>query len=538
MDESDLTEGNISTNPVGQIPAPTSSTEELDIDPSESSQEIPRPSESMDDQNVCENLGCPQATSIAGPTRKRSSRTVSEVLHDRGEMFNTSGDLSHLRLEKLKNDMKFAYRLLNSWERESAGAEYCIAIRSYINAGGDQDDPMFMDSVAQVVKYFKTCNRNQLRTSASQCLELLQILNNKSLIPSCARRLVSSELERLLHLLLGHQPKLNLDQIIFTLSKWGWSENLHLALQSFLRGSAQPPEDSSMGDKRFNQLRLLLHLLALGLKELLGDGFSSWLALVADDLHNAMLHAQRLGYSSGNGHGLFAHHTIEACFSLKHLLRASDKQWIIDQENFDALQELATSLASQCSVSGWYDQAETLFDVLRSTPIHDRASPRDPRKYSSTGLRKSRITFQYCLHLERQKRYEQLLAVIRDEYTELLTDQVGTRSLTNDMSVEAEVRKEILKLRAILINIPSGGYIFSGLAFEIIKLINRLEEVTPIYVGWAENLTQAVDKDRFQRMEVKEEEDLDDCKSSNKYGITYTESVVTGLSLNYSGLHG
>jgi hypothetical protein len=35
-----------------------------------------------------------------------------------------------------------------------------------------------------------------------------------------------------------------------------------------------------------------------------------------------------------------------------------------------------------------------------------------------------------------------------------------------------------------------------------------------------------------------DDEQMDDCKSSNKFGVTYTESVITGISFNYSDLYG
>jgi len=34
-----------------------------------------------------------------------------------------------------------------------------------------------------------------------------------------------------------------------------------------------------------------------------------------------------------------------------------------------------------------------------------------------------------------------------------------------------------------------------------------------------------------------EDESMSDCKSSNKFGLTYTESVITGISFNYSDLY-
>ena len=46
-----------------------------------------------------------------------------------------------------------------------------------------------------------------------------------------------------------------------------------------------------------------------------------------------------------------------------------------------------------------------------------------------------------------------------------------------------------------------------------------------------------MDNKRDHNEDKDEDDQVDDCKSSNKFGVTYTESLMTGISFNYSDLY-
>ena len=55
----------------------------------------------------------------------------------------------------------------------------------------------------------------------------------------------------------------------------------------------------------------------------------------------------------------------------------------------------------------------------------------------------------------------------------------------------------------------------------------------PVQLNQHENM----DNKRDHNEDKDEDDQVDDCKSSNKFGVTYTESLMTGISFNYSDLY-
>jgi hypothetical protein len=175
---------------------------------------------------------------------------------------------------------------------------------------------------------------------------------------------------------------------------------------------------------------------------------------------------------------------------------------------------------------------KTLFAVLRSSQSLGFLGP--PRIQ-----RKAEISKQYCLCLKRRKRYAELLSELCDSHIRLasyyserisslgyyadLADLLNDVPLQYDKYVSSEKAREIAGLEIL----------FGRLAVLPARQISNINSEMSLDSSFQHNLvfernkSKAMDDDEF----------MEDCKSSNKFGVTYTESGMTGISFNYSDLY-
>ncbi|KAH8760142.1 hypothetical protein F5882DRAFT_478980 [Hyaloscypha sp. PMI_1271] len=186
-----------------------------------------------------------------------------------------------------------------------------------------------------------------------------------------------------------------------------------------------------------------------------------------------------------------------------------------------SVQALATRLASGCSALGWFHEAEVLFIVLRT----------GVKGYHFLSPSAARIAVQYCLHLESEKRYGEILSILHDTYTNLISNPYDTDGqLEGTQPSPEEQPRYFLTMGNIMNRIPRplNQHISSGKVNQLAALENLFDE---------ERRRFECEESEDSGESVVTEDDEVDCESSNKFGVTYTESVITGISFNYSDLY-
>jgi hypothetical protein len=380
-------------SPVGEIEV--GSEEEL----SEGSQylEIPESSD-LDDGHIMSGVLTPfEAISVPGPTECSSTKSISQIFHYEEEEFDTPGDLDYLRLEQLKGDMRSANQFLERGELSKAKTEYFKAVQTYINGGGGQDDPTITTSVAEIIESFKSCTEVEAPTLALLWLDLLQCLMQNFLRHSATRSLVSFELARLL--VYSHQgflSKLIKYPIERALDDLDVTKPLCSALRVSLEGSAAPQGKRSIS-KRF---RLLLLIFMCELKKYMSGDSLYWLKSTFRDLHRAAFDLRLSGTLSELELSLLG---PEATTFLSPIIEGFPEDRS-SSKSAQSVEPFVTGLATGCSALGWFHEAEVLFIILRSVVKANHI----------LSLSATRISAQYCLHLEREKRYGEILSVLND----------------------------------------------------------------------------------------------------------------------------
>jgi hypothetical protein len=192
-------------------------------------------------------------------------------------------------------------------------------------------------------------------------------------------------------------------------------------------------------------------------------------------------------------------------------------------EWYSSAEPFITELADSCSLNGWAHDAELLFEILRSV-------------YSSiivSKFRRFQISITYCLHLEREERYEKLLESLLVLYKELEYPAGGPSGFIyfQDHASKSKDNHQIaLDIRSVL-----DQYLSSEQAREITKLMRFFEAARSGELTSERDLNGDHVVAQEDRVEAEDDDDqMDDCTSSVKFGVTYTESVITGISFNYS----
>jgi hypothetical protein len=185
-----------------------------------------------------------------------------------------------------------------------------------------------------------------------------------------------------------------------------------------------------------------------------------------------------------------------------------------------SVQALATRIASGCSALGWFHEAEVLFIVLRI----------GVKGYHFLTPSAARIALQYCLHLESEKRYGEILSILHDTYTHLTNPYDMDGQLEGTQPPPEEQSRYLLTMGNTMNRIPRplNQHISSDKVNQLAALENLFDEERR-RVGCEES----EDSDEGAMTE----DDEVDCESSNRFGVTYTESVITGISFNYSDLY-
>jgi hypothetical protein len=199
---------------------------------------------------------------------------------------------------------------------------------------------------------------------------------------------------------------------------------------------------------------------------------------------------------------------------------------------YSFVQPFVTELASECATAGWFHEAETLFAVLRSSQSLEVLGPFSQQKFE--------ISKRYCLYLKRNKRYAELLSEICDTYTHLENYHTSGKSVPlHDAYYSAALLNNL--------PLPYDQYVSSEKAREIGRLEILFSRPVEFSVHQISNINSAMSFDvsfqhnlvfeRNKNKAMDEDELIEDCKSSNKFGVTYTESGMTGISFNYSDLY-
>jgi hypothetical protein len=375
-------------------------------------------------------------------------------------------------------------------------------------------NPMLASSVEEM-----EVDSEDERSEASQYLEIPESsdVDDGHMVRGCLARfdviLVSSALERLLNSCQGYPHELNTRRIIISLNDLDATRPLCSALRMFLEGSAAPQENRS----NLRLFRLLLLVFACELKVYVSGGEFQWLSFVFDDLYKAALDLWLLEAGVEDELVWLAPATKDYFYVL---IVALWEDGGIVFSNRLSVQVLATRLASGCSALGWFHEAEVLFIVLRTAVKVDHF----------LSLSATRIAVQYCLHLEREKRYGEILSILHDTYTKLSNPYDTDRQFYGTRPSPEEQHRYLLTMGNVMNCIPRPltQHISSDKVNQLAALENLFDE----------------ERRRFECEESEDsgesavaEDDEVDCESSNKFGVTYTGSDITGISFNYSDLY-
>jgi hypothetical protein len=425
-----------------------------------------------------------------------------------------------LTMEMLKNDLQNTTQYLERGRHFRAEIEYCMAIQKYVNCGYTQHTKQRIAFTAELVESLRSCTETQERITALASLNLPQsstkLFHKNSIVQSIAL----PALENLLVANRGGRYNILNNNIT-------WDDSASLPLQLALRSSLERILRASLQDSvqdpgtaNIEQFRLGLLAFACDLQVYLEEGQPRVYHL--HDAVTRLWHVQSAFPNKQNENNLIVNE-LYAMVDAAVPVRRWDIPGRVDHSWSSVLQPLVNQLASAISIAGWYNEAEALFTILRSTQSLE----------SCIEYRKVEISVEYCLHLERQKRYAELLLVLHVAYMDFEKELLTNERLTIYFSLGYQ---EICSMRDILRCVPSplDKWIPSDKVLEIDRVGQLLFNTYPFLSGW-KSQEVAVEKDTIEV--ESDDEHMDEGKSSNKFGVTYTESVITGVSLNYSDLY-
>ncbi|KAE8443306.1 hypothetical protein EG329_002022 [Mollisiaceae sp. DMI_Dod_QoI] len=174
------------------------------------------------------------------------------------------------------------------------------------------------------------------------------------------------------------------------------------------------------------------------------------------------------------------------------------------------------SLPLVFSNAGWLREAEAFYSVIGCNRGWLKI-PAGPRL---------QIEVQYCQHLLRGRLWCAALYAVLFIYTTISVSRSHHYSWTILQSVVLSVSEVFRSVPR-----PLDQYISAEVAQQIMELDQSLRDYchdppkTPVF---SQNIANDTHED--------EEDGMEDFKSSNQYGVTYTESGMTGISFNYSDL--
>jgi hypothetical protein len=431
-------------------------------------------------------------------------------------------------MPKLGEDLSSARQLRRDGQLSRAAQHYFKAIRNYIDGGSDPRTQMIVVLVTELLQCMEDVEPSDVPASACDCLDLLHRLQRMYLFPSQVYHSVSSALDKLLVTHPEMPQGVNLHPVVLALEDQGINTPLRKALYSLL---------ALMLNKLFNknarnefQFRICLLAFACNLRECLkrhswaGDVSelerTTWELSTLGKLLESELNAvnwntaidgihRAIGDTSHNGE-----HFVTGCYS-------SNEPWI-------------TELADACSLNCWAHEAELLFKILRNTQSSNIVSK----------FRRFQISITYCLHLEREKRYKKLLYGLLALYNDLEysagEDWTFIYSQEHASKESKDNRQVALNIRNILDRVSDrlDQYMSPVGAKEITRLRGFFEPAVREKLASENEVNENHLVAQEDRVEAEDDDDqMDDCTSSVKFGVTYTESVITGISFNYSDLY-
>ncbi|PMD29292.1 hypothetical protein L207DRAFT_642457 [Hyaloscypha variabilis F] len=416
--------------------------------------------------------------------------------------------LDGLRLVPLKEEVRIARQSMEHGQRSTAQRQYCDIIRKYVKAGWKQNNSFAATVITELIESFDPCTKNEIPALASLLLDLLKSLMSAVMPDSTIYTLCSSALDKLLRANLGISESITWNRVISFYDDPD-RELCCLRVLTFVCHLTEFLKGSSLCESNVS-LRGLREAILPNWET--RDKYKKEPGTIFCRIDNLLA-----ALESVQGPG---DHTMRECYSL--------------------IEPSITKLASAYSATGLSYEAEALFAALRS-----QESLEDLGRTRTT-----RISVRYCRHLERHKRYEELLSVLHDTFANFESFYLAVRNFISAQSFDQVATREdhegFFDMRDMMDKIPGPlkQYVSSKKAREITRLYKFL---TPTRGAYRYSDSHESEDDDITKVVVIEEEDTSqseeedremvDNESANKFGVTYTESLMTGISFNYSDLY-
>jgi hypothetical protein len=477
--------------------------------------------------DVQESVSSPVMTTVSFPSDDDEFIFINRehesepVLDQTGEKESTYED----PIKLLSYEIEIAKQSKEREERRQAEREYCSAINKYITNGGSQTEPLLRVAVMGLAQCLNYCPTYEVPSAACICLDLLESLIRAPSSTTVICLMILVALKTLFGEYRGIFRRLDLEQVIIALNDPGINLPILQALASFFETRQEDPTASESCENRGFRFGLLS--FACVLRRLLEASKSHDDDFSILELRQITIYLRRtkssfegelstLGLVVNKLYAIFNSFVVDTWY-LKRYLRD---------------EPVVTELASACTAAGWFHEAETLFATLRSSQsLELLGHPGDQRKIE--------ISKQYCLYLKRRKCYAELLSELHDTYAHLANNySMVSMSLTAHVADLTDLLNDI--------PLPYDQYVSSEKAREIGRLEILFSRPAEFSVRQISDINSAMSFDvnlhdlvleRNKSEAMDDDELMEDCKSSNQFGVTYTESGMTGISFNYSDLY-
>ncbi|CZR56269.1 uncharacterized protein PAC_06157 [Phialocephala subalpina] len=411
----------------------------------------------------------------------------------------------------------FARRMRENKEsqREDVEIRYIDTIRQYTDNFGTPHITALDGYLKEVLLYLVACTDDDIPMSTSQCLKLWEVLWSFPADPvRDSNHLIGSTLCDLLRRHRFLRPTESLYRAIKGLHLKDSRDPMRVALLSELNRVQLEMflRTSTFHERR---LRLLIIAFAWDLEEYFKTGQCTDLKSNIQEIISTEL----IDGGEDRQGAVFGFEKLQSSLLSISAFDDLDRAFVYhESERYDNIFEAATLLASACSAAEWCAVSEALFSVLCDCRIaialHDR----------------SHMLLEYCAYFRRKQHWTELITALLLTYRQVI-------EVKNSVSLAPEelagLRQLLLFVRGGLstVPLPIEQHVSPPVAQEIMKLDEELRRLTMVR-------SDTSNTQNLERVESGgEDEEMDDCKSSNKYGVTYTESVVTGISWNYSDLY-
>jgi len=433
--------------------------------------------------------------------------------------------------------IRAARPLFEHGEGPTAAGAYCKALQGFIEDGRGQDDLDFEIFVNVLAAIFGSCTEDEETPAVLRiALDLLKTLFRSHGKISVIRPIFLESLEFRLAEYLGVSQG-SIRKLIAALDDPVLNVQLFAALHSFLetaRGELGIPLDLETRRTRLGILALACELEGYLSPEHEGTRYlqiviSRLHQAVADVLESTHWFREELRELKDKTHSMLSSPPVGSMSSSRSAKLVTC---------YPSIELLVTKLASACSKAGWSYEAEALFAVLRniqSLPNLDH-------------WRKFELLIQYCRHLETEKRYAELLTELYNSYAYIVSARRADGAIHVQNIEYIRESKEIFdrisfsQLQSLLSkSTQAHDMLRLGDMSQRIRYLSRMLTADPtrevILDSNNEERARHINLVEYDQGSDDEEQQLDDSKSSNRFGITYTESVITGISFNYSDLY-